>query len=258
LQHVLLLTDGVPNMNPPRGIIEMLKRMKQKGAGARLPCTVNTFGFGYALDSELLDQIAGLGSGSYAFIPDAGFVGTVFVNAVTNLLVTMATNVTLTLEPLSGAALASSEAVAAGLPAKAVGNTVQVELQSLQFGQSKDVLLRLLAPTEGTEAAALRVTVQYCTRMGVDPMQVVVSSELKALSAPSAAASAQRCRVLFVDGVGKAMAMLKQSKLDKLQEKPLQLPEAQEHIKQLVQTISAAASAGSEALPALLEDLSGQ
>lgn len=30
------------------------------------------------------------GSGTFAFIPDAGFVGTVFVNAMSNLLVTMA------------------------------------------------------------------------------------------------------------------------------------------------------------------------
>merc|ERR1719345_370021 len=98
LQHVMLFTDGLPNINPPRGILPMVKRQKDK-EGGRLPCTISTFGFGYELDSELLSEIAVSGCGSYAFIPDAGFVGTVFVNAMTNLIVSMSKDVTLTLEP---------------------------------------------------------------------------------------------------------------------------------------------------------------
>jgi hypothetical protein len=35
-------------------------------------------------------------SGSYAFIPDGSFVGTIFVNAISNLLTTAATNLQLT------------------------------------------------------------------------------------------------------------------------------------------------------------------
>jgi hypothetical protein len=55
---------------------------------------VNTFGFGYELDSKLLEDIAIMGnSGSYAFIPDGSFVGTIFVNAITTILTTIATNV---------------------------------------------------------------------------------------------------------------------------------------------------------------------
>merc|ERR1719284_880027 len=105
LQHVMLFTDGLPNINPPRGIIPMLKRLKDK-EGGKLPCTINTFGFGYELDSELLSQLAIDGTGAYAFIPDAGFVGTVFVNAMANLLVTVAKDVTLTLQPKNGASFA--------------------------------------------------------------------------------------------------------------------------------------------------------
>merc|ERR1719161_2537164 len=101
LQHIMLFTDGLPNINPPRGILPMVKRQKDK-EGGKLPCTVSTFGFGYELDSELLSELAIAGCGSYAFIPDAGFVGTVFVNAMTNLLVTMATNVSITLTPYEG------------------------------------------------------------------------------------------------------------------------------------------------------------
>merc|ERR1719345_119323 len=98
LQHVMLFTDGLPNINPPRGILPMVKRQKDK-EGGRLPCTISTFGFGYELDSELLSDLAIAGCGSYAFIPDAGFVGTVFVNAMTNLLVTFGKDAVLKLTP---------------------------------------------------------------------------------------------------------------------------------------------------------------
>jgi hypothetical protein len=46
------------------------------------------------LDSKLLEDISTLGnSGAYAFIPDGSFVGTIFVNAISTLLTTAATNV---------------------------------------------------------------------------------------------------------------------------------------------------------------------
>eukprot|EP00438_Fugacium_kawagutii_P004411 Skav228596 [mRNA] locus=scaffold1161:124212:130225:+ [translate_table: standard] len=98
----MLFTDGMPNINPPRGqvavsILPMLKRLKDKSEGGRLPCTISTFGFGYELDSALLSDLATEGFGAYAFIPDAGFVGTVFVNAMSNLLSTMAKDAVLTL-----------------------------------------------------------------------------------------------------------------------------------------------------------------
>eukprot|EP00239_Pterosperma_sp_CCMP1384_P006734 CAMPEP_0197852342 /NCGR_PEP_ID=MMETSP1438-20131217/20320_1 /TAXON_ID=1461541 /ORGANISM="Pterosperma sp., Strain CCMP1384" /LENGTH=889 /DNA_ID=CAMNT_0043466339 /DNA_START=178 /DNA_END=2844 /DNA_ORIENTATION=+ len=80
-QSVLLLTDGIPNVVPPRGHLPMMKQYKDThGMRAR----VSTFGFGYALDSELLHELAQEGEGTYAFIPDASFVGTVFVNALSN------------------------------------------------------------------------------------------------------------------------------------------------------------------------------
>jgi hypothetical protein len=59
---------------------------------------VNTFGFGYSLDSNLLKNISVETGGIYGFIPDSGFVGTAFVNALANILVTVAVDVVLDLE----------------------------------------------------------------------------------------------------------------------------------------------------------------
>jgi hypothetical protein len=45
------------------------------------------------IQSTLLRDIAIIGGGMYAFIPDSGFVGTAFVNALANQLATMGTHV---------------------------------------------------------------------------------------------------------------------------------------------------------------------
>jgi len=94
---VMLLTDGQPNIRPPRGEVGMMQQFME---GSDLMTTVSTFGFGYNLDSELLRGIATFGQGMYAFIPDGSFVGTVFVNATSNILSTAAREVKVTLKGL--------------------------------------------------------------------------------------------------------------------------------------------------------------
>jgi hypothetical protein len=64
----------------------MLKQYLDQNSSLKF--TLNTFGFGYNLDSKLLLDLAVEGGGSYSFIPDSGFVGTVFVHALSNILAT--------------------------------------------------------------------------------------------------------------------------------------------------------------------------
>ena len=71
----------------------MLKKFAKKHFDTRkIPCRIFTFGFGYELDSEMLSEISNAGSGAYNFIPTAAMVGTVFVNAISNIRTTFATN----------------------------------------------------------------------------------------------------------------------------------------------------------------------
>lgn len=82
---IFLLTDGIPNMVPSRGHEYMLtEQLKTMSVG----CTINTFGFGYELDSTLLKNLATIGNGLYSFIPEAGMVGTVFINSLANQFLT--------------------------------------------------------------------------------------------------------------------------------------------------------------------------
>src|SRR6478735_7879434 len=69
---------------PSMGYIPKLRTMMP------FPGSIHAFGFGYRLRSGLLKSIAEIGGGNYAFIPDAGMIGTVFVNAVANLQSTFA------------------------------------------------------------------------------------------------------------------------------------------------------------------------
>merc|ERR1719247_2427089 len=90
---LLLLTDGQPNMNPPKGHLPELRDYKDQHPDFSFQ--INTFGFGYNLNSELLLDLAAEGSGTFAFIPDALIVGTTFVNSIANVRSTLTQNATL-------------------------------------------------------------------------------------------------------------------------------------------------------------------
>ena len=85
-QHIvaMLLTDGHPTINPPRGILDSLRTIIK----LRNTWSLHTFGFGYNLDSSLLADIAVWGNGMYGFIPDCSMVGTVFINFMATMLST--------------------------------------------------------------------------------------------------------------------------------------------------------------------------
>lgn len=139
---LMVLTDGKPNfMCPPAGYIPKLRAMLP------LPASIHTFGFGYNLRSGLLKSIAEIGGGNYAFIPDAGMIGTVFVHAVANLQSTFATDAVLELSYPDDLQLSESmgEYVDQQKPQKAAdgGWRLVLKLGSLQYGQPREIYLQV-------------------------------------------------------------------------------------------------------------------
>lgn len=144
LPAIMVLTDGQPNhMCPPQGYVPKLRAMEQ------LPATIHTFGFGYSLRSGLLKSIAEVSGGNYAFIPDAGMIGTVFVHAVANLQSTYAKNATLKLtyphymqlEVTTGESVDQQEAIQLKKDGDLYGQ-LSICLENIQYGQSRDICLR--------------------------------------------------------------------------------------------------------------------
>lgn len=122
MKFVYVLTDGEPTIVPPRGHIPMIKNLLDNSEVS--PCILNTFGFGYKLDSELLYDISKLGKGQYAYIPDAAMVGTVFIHSISNALATVARNVKIVLNH-------DTEVV------------TTMDVPSVQYGQSRDIVIEL-------------------------------------------------------------------------------------------------------------------
>lgn len=153
---VLLLTDGMPNVEPPRGHIPQLLKYKED-IGGELPGIVNTFGFGYSLDSKLLSEIAEIGKGTYAFIPDGSFVGTIFVNSLSSLLSTVALNVEIGVDT-SNLKIEDAEFLK-NFDKSTTNNKLVMKLGSVLFNQRKDVVLPVsFANAENQE---LRVSLKY-------------------------------------------------------------------------------------------------
>jgi Mg-chelatase subunit ChlD len=164
---LMVLTDGKPNfMCPPAGYVPKLRSMLP------LPASIHTFGFGYNLESGLLKSIAEIGGGNYAFIPDAGMIGTVFVHAVANLQSTFATNAVLELSYPKG--LQIRECMGAYVDQQqpqetANGWQLSMNLGNLQYGQSRDIYLEVdgiaklrdLSEKEKTQLSIVAAQITY-------------------------------------------------------------------------------------------------
>ena len=137
-----LLTDGQPNIEPPLGHLPALRKYKKQH---NYSPSINTFGFGYSIDSELLTTLATEGGGNYIFTPDGGFVGTAFVNALSNLLSTFSHSMEIVMDPKEGASVAvpkGEENVLGGFPVEPIsGGGAVVKLGCARFSQTRDLVV---------------------------------------------------------------------------------------------------------------------
>lgn len=273
MASVVLLTDGRPNVKPPRGHQGELRHYKEVHEG--VPGSINTFGFGYNLDSTLLKDLAIAGDGAYGFIPDATLVGTVFVHCLANLLTTMVHDLRLSLQPRNGAELCPTAAdgspaavpgMVGGLPAEQASWGLSVNLGAVRYGQSRDVVVRLrLPPGVANDADILAASTSY---HAIGPAafapETDLSAELKVGDVlPSGAAagarlSAERLRCEAVDAIRTAMAHVDRGvQTRRADETDAGLKLAQAAIAGVVARVGAAAEAAVLSKP-LLEDLQGQ
>lgn len=200
---IVLQTDGEPSVEllPVRGIAQELKRELASDT-ITTTFTIHSCGFGYgdSLGSPLLRDIATIGSGTFAYVPDGSMVGTVFIHMLANLMSVAMPRV------------------------KAVINIddkqVEVDLGGLRPGQTRDVFVPL-------PSLSSTITPQHFTGIKGD---CAVFVKLHAVDAsPRRVASV---REFFVETLGSAIALMERTEdarssrlmIQKLYEKLTQVP----------------------------------
>jgi hypothetical protein len=135
--QIVLLTDGEPtaSSNPPEGIVEALKGKLAALAAGGVLVTVNSFGFGYNLDAELLRGISMAGSGIYGYIPDCSMAGSVFINFVAATLSVVANHVMVNGIPVG--TIQSGKARTVELPAGTATTALDIRYGFRGKGQAK-------------------------------------------------------------------------------------------------------------------------
>ena len=90
--RMLVFTDGESTAayDPPRGILSQFERDFRDYSNN---VKVSIFGFGYQLNSRLLESLSSVGNGQFGYISDASMAGTIFINYSSNLQVAGMENV---------------------------------------------------------------------------------------------------------------------------------------------------------------------
>merc|ERR1719428_1800298 len=143
---VFVFTDGVPNFVPPQGHQAAYQEYQAKH---QVRASMSCFGFGYNLDSALLDEMSSLGGGVYSFIPDVGMVGTVFVHAISNLLSCAASECIITVEAKDGSGVHADDMPLLNRNSLVeTSNKLTFDLGMINYGQARDVVVRATNPAE--------------------------------------------------------------------------------------------------------------
>jgi hypothetical protein len=139
--HVILLTDGEPTPDylPLHGIPAALKK---KLAALKTQVTLSCFGFGYNLDTKLLEAICVEGGGTYGYIPDCTMVGTIFINYCAAALTAVAAHVAGVGTIHAGQRKLGVEAAAAATCKGGAGDplTSEEEVQARRMAELRDAL----------------------------------------------------------------------------------------------------------------------
>lgn len=164
ISSLLFMTDGLPSehLQPPRGIMESLKRVYSQSDSVTLP-TIYTFGFGYSLDTKLLVDIAKVGNGSFSFIPDAGLVGTVIIHTIANISTVCGSNLKLKLTSDTGATIKKIYGYGHGNEGDCDNNDNinTLCLDTIHYGQSKEIIALIETSKDDKDGKLLDVSIEY-------------------------------------------------------------------------------------------------
>jgi len=203
---IILLTDGQPNIIPPRGHEGMLQ--KYKDSHGNFPASIDTFGFGYHLDSADLNTISVASNGNYSFIPDSSMVGDLFSNSLGNFMATAVPNAQLSVELNNGIKL---ESVNGNHNFNPTTWGFQMDTGPLYYGQNKDFVFNLNVTEQNTGSSidqSIEATCAYNHFSKVNRVSVNTLSEYTIDS------QIQSIRLQFVETVHEALNQMRYGNTD--------------------------------------------
>ena len=157
--HIILLTDGVPNTaRPGRGEAHALKSLHEN---INFSTSINTIGFGYDLEENLLYNLSQAGNGVMAHMPDGGMVATVFNNLCGTILCSVAMNIQIKVKLINDFKFCNKP-IGGGFNYKFVPGTnnteVIINFGTLQQEQSRNLIINI----ENREGYDIRESLMYC------------------------------------------------------------------------------------------------
>lgn len=239
---LLVMTDGQPNeCSHPDGELAALDHHLKAADPCTRRTTISTFGFGYDLDSALLLAVARRCGGGYTFVPDASFVGTAFVNAVSSCLTLHSSNAKVTLRPAANVTVEKVHGIYPRATHRLDGS-VEISLGPTHLGQSRDVVLQLTAPpTHGSDPDALL----GCVNVTLENDSVLREDVCAVVSAPLRV-ERERFRLDLCTAI--------ESDSEDADREGGACPA----IDRMIAELKSSAAAADPAVAAMLEDLSGQ
>eukprot|EP01103_Thecamoeba_quadrilineata_P010244 TRINITY_DN2151_c0_g1_i1.p1 TRINITY_DN2151_c0_g1~~TRINITY_DN2151_c0_g1_i1.p1 ORF type:complete len:826 (-),score=135.05 TRINITY_DN2151_c0_g1_i1:58-2535(-) len=153
---IMFLTDGDASTLPPCKMTErpFVSLLRRSTIDNPLTAAIHTFGYGYELDSQVLYDISNYGGGVFSFIPDSTMVGTAIVNVMSAAAATVHAKARVWLS--SSTQILSVDGYELD-PKRKDKTRAEIDVGSIQFGQSRDLVVRL-QPTQ--DGAAPTVFVQ--------------------------------------------------------------------------------------------------
>ena len=140
VKNIMFLTDGIPTYHllPPRGLINTLQRKidRIKERNLVVP-NIYTYGFGDSLDTDVLVNISKIGNGNFSYIPDSGFVGTIFMHSIAYIKTQIVNNLYIDFTYLSDDYKNKMEIIGYKL------DNDKVKLSSLHYGLNKKILFKI-------------------------------------------------------------------------------------------------------------------
>jgi len=133
---ILMLTDGIPNIEPARGTVDTLQKLRHK---KNFTAPIYTFGFGYSLRRGLLYDIAKSSNGGYGHIPDGTMIATVFCNFIATVLSTVVMNLQLHIVTSNYSNIKLMGDTARNI----TDNEIIYDLGTVQYQQTRDIILEV-------------------------------------------------------------------------------------------------------------------